>query len=106
MLASSCHRRAKRVAIATGIVAAHHGAEIARSGKLVMQAAIGDEEHLAVADLAVDDPRQIDARLANQIAAQFDAERGSASTAGSAANCSASFCAHPREMSTGSSPGK
>jgi hypothetical protein len=43
------------------IVATDDLAEIARSGELVMHAAVGDEEGLAVALLAIEDPGEIDA---------------------------------------------
>lgn len=56
------------------IVAAYHGAKIARCGELVVQTAIDDQKRIAVADLAVDDPSQIDPGLAHQIAAQLDTE--------------------------------
>ena len=44
--AGDCHR----------IVAAHHRAEIARCGKLVVQSAVCDEKNFAVADLPIDYP--------------------------------------------------
>ena len=40
----------------------------------MLHAAVGDQEGLAVADLPVDDPGQIDARLADQPAAELDRE--------------------------------
>ena len=40
-----------------------------------MQPAVGDEKHLPVALLAVDDAREIDTRLPHQIAPKFDAKR-------------------------------
>src|SRR3546814_10536143 len=42
------------------VIAAHHGAEVARGGELVVQPAVGNKEHLPVAFLPVDDPRQVD----------------------------------------------
>jgi hypothetical protein len=39
-----------------------------------------------VAFLAVDDPRQVDARLADEVAAELDGELGAAQLGGSAAN--------------------
>ena len=45
-----------------GIVALHHHAEIARSGEMMMHAAVGDQEQLSPALLAVENPRQIDSR--------------------------------------------
>ena len=39
---------------------------------MVVQAAVGDQEHLAPRHLAVDDARHVDAGLADQVAAQFD----------------------------------
>ena len=41
-----------------------------------MEAAVGDQEGLAAAFLAVDDPGQIDPRLADQPAAELDRESG------------------------------
>src|SRR5690606_40336462 len=49
-------------------------AEVARSGELVVQAAVGDQEDLPVAFLAVDDPRQVHARFTDEIAAELDRE--------------------------------
>ena len=54
------------------IIAAHDLAEIARCGELMMHAAIGDQKDLAVAFLSIEDPGEIDARLAHQPAPQFD----------------------------------
>src|SRR3546814_2202521 len=56
------------------IVAADDGAEISRGGELMVQPAIDDEEGLAVADLAIDDARQIHARLGHQPPTQLDRE--------------------------------
>jgi hypothetical protein len=69
-------RRAEPAGDRHRIVAAYHLAEIARGGELMVHAAVGDQEGLAVAELAVDDPGQIDARLADQPAAELDREGG------------------------------
>src|SRR3546814_1946897 len=53
--------RAEAVRECDGIIAADDRAEIAARGELVVQAAIGAEESLAMALLAVDDTGQIDA---------------------------------------------
>jgi hypothetical protein len=58
------------------VVLAHHLAEIARRRQVVVQPAVGHQEHLAARDLAVDDAGDIHARLADQVAAQFDHDAG------------------------------
>ena len=41
-----------------------------------MQAAVGDEKHVPARDLAVDDAADVDARLADQVAAELDDDVG------------------------------
>src|SRR3546814_4698890 len=55
-------------------MSADHRAEIAARGTLVMEAAVGDEESLPMAGLAIDDARQIDPRLGDKPAAEFHCE--------------------------------
>ena len=51
-----------------------HLAEVAGRREVMVQAAVGDQEHLAARDLAVDDAADVDAGLADQIAAELDHE--------------------------------
>src|SRR3546814_20067469 len=62
--------RAKAIRQRDRIVAADDGAEIAARGELVVKAAVGDQESLAMAGLAVDDAGQIDPRLGDEPAAE------------------------------------
>ena len=58
------------------IVSAHNRPEIARRGKLVVQAPIGDEIGRAVAFLAVDHTGEINSRFANEISAELQNQFG------------------------------
>src|SRR5690606_11122423 len=58
------------------VIAPDHGAEVARGGKLVVQPAVGDEENLPMAFLAVDDPRQVHASFPDEVSAQLYRDRG------------------------------
>lgn len=51
-------------------------AKVTRRRQLMVQAAIDDQEYLAVAYFPVDDAGEIDPRLSNQIAPKLDAEPG------------------------------
>ena len=42
----------------------------------MVQPPVGDEEHLPVAFLAIDDPRQVNPRLTDEVAAELDRELG------------------------------
>ena len=57
-----------------GIIATQQLPEIPRRGEHVVKPAVGDEERLAAAVLAVGHAGQIDARLAHQPAAKFECE--------------------------------
>ena len=65
-------RAAEAVGDRDRIIAANDLAEIARRGELVVHAAVGDQEGLAVARLAIEDPGQIDPGLADQPATELD----------------------------------
>src|SRR5690606_27352914 len=49
-----------------GIIAPHHCAEVARSGELVMETAVGNEEHRPVALFSIHDAGQVNTRLAHE----------------------------------------
>src|SRR4051794_27792950 len=55
-----------------GIVLANDLPEVAGGREMVMQAAVDDQEHLAARDLAVDDARDVDAGLADEITPELD----------------------------------
>ena len=67
-------RPGTRLPIVDRIVLADHLAEVAGRREMMMQAAVGDEEHLAARNLAVDDAADVDAGLADQVAAELDDE--------------------------------
>ena len=54
------------------VVAADDLAEVARGGELVVHAAVDDQEGLAAGHLAVDDPGDVDAGLADDVAAELE----------------------------------
>src|SRR5882672_4153936 len=56
------------------VVLADDLAEVAGSGEMVMQPAIGHEKHAAARELAVDDATDIEARLTDQVTTQFQHE--------------------------------
>src|SRR4051794_13016975 len=56
------------------VIAPHHGPEITGGGEHVVKAAVGDQEGLAMADLAIDHAGQIDAGLADQPPAELKRE--------------------------------
>ena len=58
------------------VVLADHLPEITRCRKVVMQAAVGDEENLTARDFAIDDTRYIDASFSDEVTAEFDDEFG------------------------------
>src|SRR6185437_13535343 len=69
-------RAADAVADQHRIVLADDLPEVSRSGQMMMQAAIGDQEYLAPRDLAIDHPADVDTGLADQVTSQLDRELG------------------------------
>ena len=67
-----------RQPIANGhrIVLAKHLAEVARRREMMIETAVGHQKYLSARDLPVDDPGDVDAGLADQIAAELDDQRG------------------------------
>ena len=57
------------------IVLAQHLAKVARCRQVLVQTSIGHQEDATARHLAIDNPGDIDARLADQIAAQFNDQR-------------------------------
>ena len=64
--------RADPVADQHRIILAQHLAEVAGRRQVMVQPAIGDEEHVAARHLAVDDATYVNTGLADEIAAQLD----------------------------------
>ncbi len=64
------------------VVLADHLAEVAGGGQVVVQAAVGDQVGPAARDLLVDDPADVDARLADQIAPELHDDFGVAEAQG------------------------
>ena len=89
------------------IVLADHLAEVAGRREMVVQAAVGDEEHVAARNLAVDDAAHVDAGLADEIAAELDHDlrvrQGSSRLVRPRARAG---CAPIGSRSSGFSPGK
>ena len=56
----------------TGIILSKHLAEIAGRREVMVQAAIRHEEHLTARNFPIDNAADIQARLAHEVAAEFD----------------------------------
>ena len=67
-----CGSSMPRVADGQRVVAADDLAEVARRGELVVHAAVDDEVGLRRATPSVDHPGHVDARLADEVAAELD----------------------------------
>src|SRR5580765_5328933 len=59
-----------------GIVLAYDLSEVAGRGQVLVQAAVGYQEHLAARNLAVEDTAGIDSRLAHEVATELDPRAG------------------------------
>ena len=84
-----------------------HLAEVAGRGEVVVQAAVGDQEHLAARDLAIEHPADVHAGFADEVAAELDDELAPA--AARAAATAAQLRADRAPIgarSSGCSPGK
>ena len=77
------------------------------SRQVMVQAAVGDQEHLAARDLAVDDAADVDAGFADQVAAELDDERAPAAARVRARSTSAAQVgADRRQIERAARPGK
>src|SRR4030095_9654934 len=69
-------RASHLVADRDGIVLADDLPEVAGGSKVVVQSAVSDKENVPSRDLAVDDATDIDAGLADEVAAELDDKTG------------------------------